>query len=102
MSHPPKQEKRLCRVSSSRWYVFSRRFQAGGDLVPLPHSADPPNAGQGFGHMRSGQSGANTTPTAASKPDIITIDVDIAIMVDIGGIIRVVAGRPQPPPRSRL
>ena len=44
-----------------------------------------------------GQSGANT---AGVIVDIVTIDVDIAVIVDIGGIVTVVAGRPKPPPRS--
>ncbi|MCL1997962.1 MAG: hypothetical protein FWG65_04260 [Turicibacter sp.] len=47
--------------------------------------------------MSLGQSGANS----ATRRDIVAIHVDIAVLVDIGGIVRVVARRPQPPPRSR-
>ncbi|MCL2051843.1 MAG: hypothetical protein FWG91_08990 [Lachnospiraceae bacterium] len=47
--------------------------------------------------MGSGQSGANTTIVIV---DIVAIHIDIAVVVDIGGIISIVAGRPQPPPTS--
>ena len=73
-------------------------FPARGDLVPLPHCTDLPSLGQGFGHMGLGQSGANS---AVVVVDIVAIDVDIAVIVDIGGIIAIIAGRPQPPPRRR-
>gem|GEM_PF-6896056 len=45
--------------------------------------------------MGLGQSGANTT---GSIVDIVTIDVDAAVIIDIRGIVTIVAGRPQPPP----
>ena len=77
-------------------YVFPP-FPTRGDLVPLPHSTDPPRLGQGFGQMGLGQSGANTATHGA---DIVAIDVEIAIIVDIGGIVTIVARRPQPPPRT--
>jgi hypothetical protein len=44
--------------------------------------------------MGLGQSGANTIIVV----DIVTIDIDIAIIVDISGIITIVARRPKPPP----
>jgi hypothetical protein len=53
---------------------------------------------QGFGFLGLGQSGTNT---AIVVVDIVAIRVDIAVIVDIGGVITVIAGRPQPPPRSR-
>ena len=68
-------------------------------MVPLPHHADLSHLGQGFGQMGLGQSGANA---AGVIVDIVAIDVDIAVIVDIGGIVRIVAGRPKPPPRSRI
>ena len=48
--------------------------------------------------MRLGQGGANT---AVVVVDVVAVDAGIAVVVDIGGIIAIVAGRPQPPPRSR-
>ena len=48
--------------------------------------------------MGLGQSGANATLRPVY---IVAIDVEVAVGVDIGGIIGIVAGRPQPPPRSR-
>ena len=48
--------------------------------------------------MRLGQGGPNTTVVVV---DVVAIDVDVAVVVDIGGIVAIVAGRPQPPPRSR-
>jgi hypothetical protein len=47
--------------------------------------------------MRLGQIGANTTVVVV---DIVTIYVDITVIVDIGGIVTVVTGRPKPPPTS--
>ena len=34
--------------------------------------------------------------------DIVAVDVDTAVIVDIGGVVAIIAGRPQPPPRSRI
>jgi len=41
------------------------------------------------------QSRANTTSLII---DIVAIEVDIAVIVDIRGVILIVAGRPKPPP----
>ena len=48
--------------------------------------------------MGLGQSG---TDAAVVVVDVVAIDVDVAVVVDIGGIVAVVAGRPKLPPRSR-
>jgi len=73
-------------------------FPARGDLVPLPHRTGPSHLGRDFGQMGLGQSGAHT---AGRIIDVVAIDVDISVIVYVGGIIRIVAKRPQPPPRSR-
>ena len=39
------------------------------------------------------------TGNVVSIIDIITIVIDTAISIDIGGVIIIVAGRPKPPPR---
>ncbi|MCL2628245.1 MAG: hypothetical protein FWD44_06085 [Oscillospiraceae bacterium] len=60
----------------------------------MPRGTDPLNAEQGIGLMGVGQSGTN----AIVVVDIITIVVDIAVGIDVRGIITIVAGRPKPPP----
>ena len=65
-----------------------------GDSVPLSvHGSDP----LGADFRLFGQCGANAIVVVV---DIVTISVDLAIIVNICSVIRIITGRPQPPPRA--
>ena len=70
-----------------------REYAPCGDSVPLSvHGSDP----LGADFRLFGQCGAN----AIVVVDIVTISVDLAIIVNIFSVIRIITGRPQPPPRA--
>jgi len=94
---PPKTKKHDYCVSVSTGMCFpvvsgKRGF---GSFVP---SHRPAPLGTRFRANGLGQSGAYT---ACFIVDIVAIDVEFAVIVDIGGIITIVAGRAEPPPESR-
>ena len=92
---PVKHENIFILRPCSRQPVFFCPNGSEGNPIPLPHRTDLPHLEQGFRQMGVGQSGANTTRVVV---DIVTIDIDVTIIVDIRGIVTVVAGRPKPPP----
>jgi hypothetical protein len=91
------QEKWHCRVSLSIGICFpDLSVKRGFDsFAPLHRPAE--HTARFRAEMGVGQSGAHTAGVIIY---VVAIDVDIAVIIDVGGIIAVIAGRPKPPPPS--
>jgi len=64
-----------------------------GDSVPLSVHGSAP---LGADFRLFGQCGTNTVVVV----DIVTISVDLTIVINISSVIRILTGRPEPPPRA--